>query len=268
MGGDGTKTRSGSRHDFEDDSLRKPKRTKHASTADRAANTVTPMDTCGSPPTTRGSKKSATGSNDHLERVAAAFNSPLRTSFFTRLLIPSARRKNARRLKEGETVPCSHYGLCRHEQYAGQGYFFCHCCDLWDAEVSAGNTRAKRDSKRFACEASHTSTVAPTDKRDAMGWYRTSWTTRRSVTRRKSRSSASVSKVGKLSMLLSCLFSFDALSTGAIRVERVTKQLPKQSLGLLLNGYSAGYSFSVVDEPCWKVKTWFATTAFPIFSTS
>ena len=67
-------------------------------------------------------------------------------------------------------MPCSHYGLKRHELY--KGYYLCNNCDLWDAEVSAGNTRCKQTSKQFQCQAKHTSFLMPTQEHDAMSSYR------------------------------------------------------------------------------------------------
>lgn len=61
--------------------------------------------------------------------------------------------------------------------YAHEGYYLCGKCDLWDAEVSAGNNHAKRDSLRYKCEAKHTSRMKPTQKKDGMGSYRSVWTT-------------------------------------------------------------------------------------------
>jgi hypothetical protein len=48
-------------------------------------------------------------------------------------------------------------------QYAGQGYFFCGQCDLWDAELPSVNLRIKRNSEVFRCRANHKSYCHPTD---------------------------------------------------------------------------------------------------------
>jgi hypothetical protein len=51
-------------------------------------------------------------------------------------------------------VPCSHYGLLRHELYGDQGYYFCSECNFWDKEVAAGNVLVSYESKRWSAKPS------------------------------------------------------------------------------------------------------------------
>ena len=67
------------------------------------------------------------------------------------------------RLRSDGGPYCTDYGKHRNIQYAGQGYFFCSQCDLWDAKLPSINKRINRNSVVFRCRAKHTSYCHPTD---------------------------------------------------------------------------------------------------------
>lgn len=112
-----------------------------------SANAVSPDADTSSPQRkiARRSKDASSNSNDDLEGIAGGIQkkSPSKLPrIITGILRPSSRKSNRRRRKEGEYVPCSHYGPSRKVQY--ESYFFCNSCDLYDSEMSAGKTDACR----------------------------------------------------------------------------------------------------------------------------
>jgi hypothetical protein len=69
--------------------------------------------------------------------------------------------KNERMLR-GRIPTCSDYGISRHFSFKGNGYFFCHACDLWDSLPPDRSKNCSRTSKMLACTAKHTSFSHPT----------------------------------------------------------------------------------------------------------
>ena len=65
------------------------------------------------------------------------------------------------RMLRGRMPTCSDYGTSRHFSFQGNGYFFCHACDLWDSLPADRNKNCSRTSKRLGCTAKHTSFSHP-----------------------------------------------------------------------------------------------------------
>ena len=60
---------------------------------------------------------------------------------------------------------CVDYGISRHFSFAGNGFFFCHGCDIWDSIPPDQRKKSSRTSARLACTAKHTSFSHPTTLR-------------------------------------------------------------------------------------------------------
>ena len=72
------------------------------------------------------------------------------------------------RFLRGRRLPmCTDYGSRRHFAFQGQGFFFCHPCDLWDTRLPDCSMKGSRLSKRFACIAKHKCFSHPTTFRAA-----------------------------------------------------------------------------------------------------
>ena len=70
--------------------------------------------------------------------------------------------KKTERLLRGRRPTCSDYGIARHFSFQGNGFFFCHACDIWDSLPPDRSRNASRVSARFACTAHHESFSHPT----------------------------------------------------------------------------------------------------------
>jgi hypothetical protein len=70
--------------------------------------------------------------------------------------------KKTERLLRGRRPTCSDYGIARHFSFHGNGFFFCHACDIWDSLPPDRSRNASRVSARFACTAHHESFSHPT----------------------------------------------------------------------------------------------------------
>jgi len=57
---------------------------------------------------------------------------------------------------------CSDFGFSRHYTFQGQGFFFCHPCDLWDALPPDKHKTVSGDSRTYCCTAGHESFSHPT----------------------------------------------------------------------------------------------------------
>ncbi|KAI2490109.1 hypothetical protein MHU86_24480 [Fragilaria crotonensis] len=67
------------------------------------------------------------------------------------------------RLLRGKRKPtCSDYGIARHFSFQGNGFFFCHPCDVWDSLPPDQVTKSSRLSARLGCVANHESFSHPT----------------------------------------------------------------------------------------------------------
>ena len=73
--------------------------------------------------------------------------------------------QNERILRGGRLPTCSDYGNTRHYMFKGNGYFFCHPCDMWDSLPPDRSKNCSRTSKKFACIGKHTSFCHPTTYR-------------------------------------------------------------------------------------------------------
>ena len=65
-------------------------------------------------------------------------------------------------ITRGTKPTCSDYGALRHLSYAGNGFFFCHGCDIWDSLPPDQRKKSSRASAKLACTAKHTSFSHPT----------------------------------------------------------------------------------------------------------
>jgi hypothetical protein len=71
--------------------------------------------------------------------------------------------RTLRPLHDGRRRPrCSDYGPSRHLTFQGQGFFFCHKCDLWDSLPPDGRKRISASSSTYRCTANHQNFSYPT----------------------------------------------------------------------------------------------------------
>ena len=80
----------------------------------------------------------------------------------SRVVAPTPPPKTLRPRLRGSKPRCSDYGPSRRYVFQGQGFFFCHNCDLWDALTPDASKNVSGDSRTYGCTANHESFSHPT----------------------------------------------------------------------------------------------------------